>query len=491
MSENNKSDDGDTGNEHEPRNPEAAATEGVGEERAASEDAGEEQAGSDSSQSAMSSDDAADTQGEGAHGADTGEAEAHASGEGAERGETPATADADESAAQDGVDPAAVEAGDRGAGGESPAGSGGAGSGGGRRRWLVPALIILVIVALGAAGGAGGYWLEKRLRTLEDRVDQVPQQREQALARFARSDALAESITALEGRLKERLGKLQKRVDAVAQEGADRSQGLRERLDKLEEAVATARELAGRDQLDWRLAEVHYLVAVAARRLSVAHDRRSAIAALEAADRSLAAVGDVRLVDLRERLIDDIARLRQIEPADVEGIALRIQSLVERLPDLPQRSAPDTQQASAAGDGAGGGTGWWQRLRQRLSHYIIIRRQAGDSGPVRPRAQGQLPVPEKLAYALTEARRAALRREPEPYEQAVGRAQELLSEHYGSDGPTVAHFANTLAQLSERTVVTDYPDLTQTLDVVERTTSELEARRQRPDVIDAPGQGKE
>jgi len=488
MSENNQSDDGDSGKERKPREHEPASSEEVGEEQAASEDAGDEQAGGGASPATAASADTTETAGEEARPAETGEAEGVGGREVAGPGDTPVTDGAHESADQQ--EPAAAEADDPGAAGGGTTGAGGASSGGGRRHRLATVVVALLILALGAAGGAGGFWLERRLRALEDRVDRVPQEREQALERFARSDALAESISALEGRLKERLDKLQKRLDAVAQQGADRTQALRERLDKLEQAVATARELAGRDQLDWRLAEVHYLVAVAARRLGVAHDRRSAIAALEAADRSLAAVGDVRLVDLRQRLIDDIVRLRQIEPADVEGIALRIQSLVQRLPELPQPSGPETREA-AAGDARAGGAGWWQRLRQRLSHYIIIRRQAGDSGPVRPRAEGQLPVTEKIAYALTEARRAALRRERAPYQQAVARAQELLSKHYGADGPTVAHFTDTLAQLSERTVVTDYPDLTQTLDIVEETTSELKTRRQRPDVIDAQGQEKE
>ncbi len=374
--------------------------------------------------------------------------------------------------------PPAPPAGPRSGGGEH------SGGGGRRGRWRALALALVVLVLVVAGGGGYLYW---RLQQLEQRVAAVPEERERALERFARSEALAQSIDELESQVTGEAQRLEKAIDEVAQSDTQRAQTLRERLDKLEQAVATARELAGRDQLDWRLAEVHYLVAVAARRLAIAHDRRAAIAAMEAADRSLAEVGDVRLLDLRQRLVDAISALHQTEPADVEGIAVRIQSLLQRIPDLPPR-----QQREPADDGAEGTTAdagsWWQRLREGLSSYVVVRRQGEPEGPARPRADRALPAAEKLGYALSEARRAALRREPDPYSQSIQRARAIVDEHFAADSPTVAYFRETLDELEERGVTTSYPDLTRTLDYVEEVTAELEARRDRPDLVGADGE---
>lgn len=379
------------------------------------------------------------------------------------------------------------DSGDGGAAAPAGADSGGAG----RRRWLMLALVVIALAVVTGLASGGGY-LYWRIQQLDERVAAVPDERERALERFARSKALAQSMERLEGKVTTEVERLEKAVDDVSASADERAQALRERVDNLKEAVATARELAGRDQLDWRLAEVHYLVAVAARRLMIAHDRRAAIAAMEAADRSLAEVGDVRLLDLRQRLVDDISALHQTEPADVEGIAVRIQSLLQRIPDLP----PQRQRASggSASDGEGSGASaeaqdWWQRLREGLSSYVVVRRQGGANGPARPQADRSLPAGEKLGYALSEARRAALRREPDPYTQAIQRARSILDEDFAEDSPAVGYFRETLAELEQRGVTTAYPDLTSTLDFVEKVTAELKARRERPDLVGSDEEG--
>ncbi len=407
---------------------------------------------------------------------------------------TPAspTAEAGEDAAAADDEPDANTDTDQGTTTGAPAGpaTGGraVGAGGGGRRGRVIAAVVAVLVVLAAVGGAGGY-LYWRIQQLEQRVAAVPDERERALERFARSEALAQSIDELEGKVSSEVERLEQAIQDVSASDSESAQALGERLEDLKQAVATARELAGRDQLDWRLAEVHYLVGVAARRLAIAHDRRAAIAAMEAADRSLAQVGDVRLLELRQRLVDDITALRQTEPADVEGIALRIQSLLQRIPDLPPRQ--QRERTAGGEDGAGASTAagdWWQRLREGLSNYVVVRRQGDAEGPARPRADRSLPAAEKLGYALSEARRAALRREPDPYAQAIERARALIDEHFASESPAVGYFREALADLAERGVTTSYPDLTRTLDRVEKVTAELKARRERPDRVGSEGE---
>ncbi|PSQ92840.1 MAG: hypothetical protein BRD57_02185 [Proteobacteria bacterium SW_6_67_9] len=165
-------------------------------------------------------------------------------------------------------------------------------------------------------------------------------------------------------------------------------------------------------------------------------------------------------------------------------MALRIQSLLQRLPELPARDARASADA-ASDEPASGLAGWWQRLRDRLSQYVVVRRQGEGEPGTRPQREAALAAAEKLGYALSEARRAALRREPAPYKAALERAGSLLDDGFAAESPTVAHFRERIETLAQRSVTTDYPDLTKTLDRVERVTAELASRRQRPDFVDS------
>lgn len=354
--------------------------------------------------------------------------------------------------------------------GGDTAGDGGDTDGGSGRAGLAAGITVLVLALLGLAGGGG--WLGWRLQQLEQRVEQVPQERSEALAPLAREAALDDAVSRLEGE-----------IEQLASQGSEATRAVAERVDELEAAVKTVRELAGRNQVDWRMAEVHYLLSLAARRVAIAGDRSAAIAALEAADRSIAALGDVRLVELRRAILDDITALRQVEPADVEGIALRIQSLLERVPDLPPATATVTAAADGNGDGDGGADGpraWWERIKRQLSQYVVIRRQPDGGAPPRPQRDVSLPAAEKLGFALAEARRSALRHDSDAYGAAIARARELVDENFAADTPVTQRFADALAALSERAVVTTYPDLTATLEQAEQAAARLRSQRERP-----------
>ncbi|MDZ7748217.1 MAG: uroporphyrinogen-III C-methyltransferase [Halofilum sp. (in: g-proteobacteria)] len=347
----------------------------------------------------------------------------------------------------------------------------GDGHGGGRERRpgraIAVALLVLVLLAL--AGGGG--WLGWRLYQVEQQLAQVPAARAEALQPLARQGALEDAVGRLEGE-----------IEQLAARGSDATREVAERVDQLEEAVKTVRELAGRGQVDWRMAEVHYLLSVGARRLAIAGDRSAAIAALQAADRSLAALGDVRLVELRQAIVEDITAIRQVTPADVEGIALRIQSLLQRVPDLPPPAEPRTvavDEPETDGDTIGGPRDWWASIKQRLSQYVVIRRQPGAGEPPRPSPDTTLPAAEKLGFALAEARRAALRHDSDAYTAAIARARDLLESGFAADTPTTRRFADALAGLAEQPVVTTYPDLTATLEQAERAAARLRTQREQ------------
>jgi len=108
-----------------------------------------------------------------------------------------------------------------------------------------------------------------------------------------------------------------------------------------DEAIKTsqqATELANRTQRGGALAEVDYLLRMAHRRLEVARDVAGAIAALKGADSRLEELGDLKLFKIRKQLAKDIASLNSVKQADVNGVVLAIDQIMEHVTELPFKS---------------------------------------------------------------------------------------------------------------------------------------------------------
>lgn len=341
-------------------------------------------------------------------------------------------------------------------------------------KWV---LALALLIALAAAGAAG--YLGWRLHELEQRVADIPAEREAALEPLAERSA----VQALESRFEQRL---QSAVDEKAEalvSARDEALGeVRERLATLETGVEDIRELAARDQINWRLAEIRYLLAIAQRRVAIDRDTRSAIAALEAADRAISEFGDVRLLPLRQRIIDDLSDLRSVESADLEGIALRLQNLLGRVPDLPAAGSVMTVTASET-NGTGG---WWDALVTRLDRFVTVRRREAGPEPGRPQPSKELPEADTLVLALERARSAALSRDPEAYQRALTRASNALDKGFATDAQATERFREGLAWLQERPVEVGLPDLAPTVDLAEKLSARIESSRD-----DVPGEGDE
>jgi len=316
---------------------------------------------------------------------------------------------------------------------ESPAGPPGSRAAPRRRGALILASLALV-VALAAAGGAG--WLAWRGYQLEQQVARIPAERSEALSDLA---------------TRAQLGDLQQRLQSLARDSQSSSGQLQERLKHLEDAFQSVRDLAVRNQVGWRMAEVHYLLSVAQRRLAIAGDVDSAVAALEGADASLGALGDVRLLNLRKRIVADLTRLRASEPADVEGIALRVQNLLGRVGDLPLARISTSGAGGASGSGPA--TSWWQWLENELARFVVVHRApTGAETGAQPRDRDALPPEDALRLALEDARSAALARDPQRYREAMDRATTVVNDRFATDAPATRRFLATLGDVAGRPV---------------------------------------
>ncbi|MEF8834021.1 MAG: uroporphyrinogen-III C-methyltransferase, partial [Halofilum sp. (in: g-proteobacteria)] len=340
------------------------------------------------------------------------------------------------------------------------------------RRGAKWAIALALLIALAAAGAAG--YLGWRLLELERRVADIPGERAVALEPLAERSALEGLESRLEQEFEQSLqSAVDARADSLVSARDEALAAIRERLATVESGVADVRELAARDQIDWRLAEIRYLLSIAQRRILIDRDIRSAIAALESADRAIAGFGDVRLLPLRQRIVEDLTALRSVETADIEGIALRVQNLLGRVPELPAPGAATAVKVSD-GNSTGNGTGgWWDALVTRVDQFVRIRRHAAGPEPGRPQPTTGLPEGDRLVLALERARSAALVRDPAAYERALERAAEALDDGFAADARATERFREGLTWLREQPIRVDLPDLSPTVDLAEKLSARI------------------
>lgn len=405
--------------------------------------------------------------------------EAHASAP-ANAATEDATADMVEGASKPGADPqageeAAVSSGDdraagddqatvSGGGGSPPAGmparakSGGDHRGGGKALMLAT---IAMLLAIGAAG-FGGY-LFQRLHDLEERLAAVPDQREQAIG------AAVDRVD-----VRDELDRIAARVDQQTAARDELAADFSARLGTLADQLAEIRELAVGHHAQWRLAEVRYLLEIGIRRLQLAEDRAGAVAAFEAADDALHRLGDARVLPLRQAIVEDVARIRELERPDVEGIALRLLNLERATGRLPLAAEPAAAPIPDLDIAAGS---FWEGLLERLRGLVVIRHRAAEPEPAPEVDATALPPAEALGHNLRQARLAALNGDADGYGRALAQAREVLGTAFAEEDERVERFDQRLRELSGRSVRVEVPDFTPTLDRMADIMTRIDASR--------------
>ncbi|MBB5199223.1 uroporphyrin-3 C-methyltransferase/uroporphyrinogen III methyltransferase/synthase [Glaciimonas immobilis] len=101
---------------------------------------------------------------------------------------------------------------------------------------------------------------------------------------------------------------------------------------------------------DWALSEVEDVLSTASQQLQLAGNVPGALIALENADKNLARSDKPQFLVIRSAIAHDIDRLKALPTLDTTGIAVRLDSLISQIDDLPLLS--DVQSQAAASQAA-------------------------------------------------------------------------------------------------------------------------------------------
>ena len=249
---------------------------------------------------------------------------------------------------------------------------------------------------------------------------------------------------------------LQDKLEALQQDHASLKENARRRDNRLaridEQLGGILRNLnrpqsQSHDAVDWQLAEIRYLLRIAAQRLALASDTDTVQAILRSADAGLREIPDPALIPVREQLIADINRLEAFAGTDITGLVLALGDLAERVEQLPLNlSASAAEDPVPAVDPVAPEGRWrqlshalWQELKSLL---VISRTDRSSVALLAPRERFFLQ--QNLRLQLEAARLAVLIRDGDQLRESTSAGVDWLNEFFDTGDDRVRNALDIL-----------------------------------------------
>lgn len=269
-----------------------------------------------------------------------------------------------------------------------------------------------------------------------------------------------------------------------------------EQLSRLHSQIRELRMRVGQDRFGWMVAEVDYLLRIADNRLSLEHDRETAIAALRTARSRLKAQDNDIFADVIQKIDENIDTINAVQEPNRNLLAERIAELLDTVEQLPlsTRATPSPEADGAPSDTAGDDSwdSFWQKIRRDLRVLVTIRREGEAERPVLA-PQPRYFLRQNLQLKLESARLALLSGNSQAWRGTLNEAKGWLSRYFDVDNEQVSSMIATLDQLAAIALNPPLPklDATRTLlqQTVQQATTEQDADSTLTTPVDAEAGG--
>lgn len=323
------------------------------------------------------------------------------------------------------------------------------------------ALVLITVLTVVLAW----QWLNTRQRfnevekSLSEKLEayQTINQQSQALAKQAdeRSDAANARTVILEQKLAE-------------------SRDQQEVLQTLYNQLAENREATA-------VTEVEQFVTIAMQQLQLAGNVKSALLALQAADKRLQPLNLPRAIQLRETLNQDIESLRKIPQLDIIAMSAELDSIASLCADLPlisERQPTLNQNAAQQNSNKPGSQNGLQKLTLAIwadiKNLVTIERIDRPEPPLLS-AEHAFYLRENLKLRLLTARIALLQHDADTYTSDLNTVNSWLNQYFDNKHPNAIKALALLKKVAANNVGIELPLPTESLAAVGRYKLSLEA----------------
>ena len=250
---------------------------------------------------------------------------------------------------------------------------------------------------------------------------------------------------------------------------------------------------------DWALSEIEQVLSTASQQLQLAGNVQGALIALQNADARLARSDKPQFITIRRSIARDIERLKALPNLDLPGIALRLDSAIAQIENMPlwvdenqivianpvkahepakavKNAAASKAETRAAAEAAGWvqwaddrwqswSTEMWDQLRQ----LIRIRNVNNPDALLLSPSQGYF-ARENVKLRLLNARLALLSRSEAPFRSDMIAAQDEIARYFDTRAKQTQTVQALLRQIQNSNVSIEMPSLAESLNAVRNFT---------------------
>jgi uroporphyrin-3 C-methyltransferase len=232
---------------------------------------------------------------------------------------------------------------------------------------------------------------------------------------------------------------------------------LQQRLDALDANLAGIAARASEPARSTDIAEIGYLLRLAAERLVLFGDVRSADQALALADAHLEALDDSLYQPVRRSISASRQALQALPVPDLEALSARLSALQGGIDALPFPGEAPTASESSEPDAPGDDPNLWQRFKSALAPLVKVRRRV-DQGSL-PSLEDKDFLRQGLWLQFESARMALMRHDAATWNHALGQARDNLAGRFDASSRPVRDMLGEIERLLTTELEPVLPDI--------------------------------
>ena len=291
--------------------------------------------------------------------------------------------------------------------------------------------------------------------------------------KLEQSQSVNQQSLALAKQADERSAKTQAKTVVIEEKLAE-SRDQQEVLQTLYNQLAENREITA-------IAEVEQLVTIANQQLKLTGNIKSALLALEAADQHLEPLHVPRVTQLRQTLGNQIDNLRKLPQIDPIEMAAKIESVSTLCTDLPLISEHEpvlpkkiAQAETLRNSHLSRVQAFFYQIWSDIQNLVTVERIDRPQAPLLA-TEHRFYLRENLKLRLLSARIALLQHDEKNYQADLTMVRQWLQQYYDMQHPNAVKALKLLNQLIENRVSLAIPELSESLNAINRYKLSLEA----------------
>jgi uroporphyrin-III C-methyltransferase len=242
---------------------------------------------------------------------------------------------------------------------------------------------------------------------------------------------------------------------------------------------------------EWALSEIDQVLSTASQQLQLAGNVQGALIALQNADKSLSRADKPQFITIRRAIARDMDRLKAFPSVDVTGIALRLDSVISQIDNLPllsdekpvipvtqpkkshrapiKASDSTTSRSSAGADWFAGlqdkWDSWTNEMWTEVKQLIRVRTVDNPEALLLSPTQAYY-ARENLKLRLLNARLALLSRNESAFRSDLIAAQDTISKYFDTRSKQTQTVQVLLKQVQGSNLALEMPTLAESLNAV-------------------------